>query len=292
MPQIVFTNSYSVSYWGSITADVRLTFSESYTASTNKSIVTLTKIELKKDSTSLVSTIPFFGTLAIDGTTACVIDNSGSGKIAEVYLNSNSYCNVDLSNVTITPVTVTHNANGSKNVTIALSGGSQSRFCGQYTWTHQIGTDPNTGHALYRTDYVPFGVSVPASGTMALTTHTRQWTVSYNANGGSGAPSAQTKTYGTTLTLSATTPTRASSVSGSRTVTYNANGGSVTPTSATANITSTYSFSKWNTAADGSGTNYNPSGSYTANAAATLYAQWTSSTSTAAVTLPTATRSG
>lgn len=292
MPQVEFTNSYSVSYWGAITANVRLTFSESYTASTNKSVVTLTKIELKKDSTSLVGTIPFFGTLAIDGTTACVIDNSGSGKRAEVYLNSNSYCQVDLSDVTITPVTVTHNADGSKNVTIALSGGSQSRFCGQYAWYHQIGTDPNTGHALYRTDYIPFGISVPASGTMALTSHTRQWTVSYNANGGTGAPSAQTKTYGTTLTLSATTPTRASASSGSYTVTYNANGGSVSPASATAAITSTYTFSKWNTAANGSGTNYNPSGSYTANAAATLYAQWTSSTSTAAVTLPTPTRSG
>ena len=292
MPTIEFTNSYSVSYWGAITASIRLTFTESYTASTNKSVVTLTKIELKKDSTSLVGTIPFFGTLAIDGTTACVIDNSGSGKIAEVYLNSNSYCQVDLSNVTITPVTVTHNADGSKNVTIALSGGSQSRFCGQYAWYHQIGTDPNTGHALYRTDYIPFGISVPASGTMALTSHTRQWTVSYNANGGTGAPSAQTKTYGTTLTLSATTPTRASASSGSYTVTYNANGGSVSPASATAAITSTYTFSTWNTAANGSGTNYNPSGSYTANAAATLYAQWTSTTSTAAVTLPTPTRSG
>ena len=34
------------------------------------------------------------------------------------------------------------------------------------------------------------------------------YTVSYNANGGSGAPSAQTKTYGVNLTLSSTKPTR------------------------------------------------------------------------------------
>ena len=32
--------------------------------------------------------------------------------------------------------------------------------------------------------------------------------VTYNANGGSGAPSAQTKYYGTTLKLSTTKPTR------------------------------------------------------------------------------------
>lgn len=35
-----------------------------------------------------------------------------------------------------------------------------------------------------------------------------KYTVSYNANGGSGAPSSQTKTYGTNLTLSSTKPTR------------------------------------------------------------------------------------
>lgn len=34
------------------------------------------------------------------------------------------------------------------------------------------------------------------------------YTIKYNANGGSGAPSSQTKTYGTNLTLSSTKPTR------------------------------------------------------------------------------------
>lgn len=35
------------------------------------------------------------------------------------------------------------------------------------------------------------------------------YTITYNANGGNGAPSAQTKTHGTSLTLSSTKPTRA-----------------------------------------------------------------------------------
>lgn len=55
----------------------------------------------------------------------------------------------------------------------------------------------------------------------------------------------QTKTYGAPLTLSATKPTRAG-----------------------------HTFLGWNTKADGSGTSYAAGGSYTANAAATLYAQW------------------
>lgn len=77
------------------------------------------------------------------------------------------------------------------------------------------------------------------------------YSIKYNANGGSGAPSGQTKWYGTALTLSSTTPTRTG-----------------------------YKFSKWNTAANGNGTSYNAGASYTANAAATLYAQWTANTYT------------
>ena len=75
------------------------------------------------------------------------------------------------------------------------------------------------------------------------------FTVSYNANGGSGAPSSQTKWYGKSLTLSSTKPTRTG-----------------------------YSFSKWNTAANGSGTSYNPGASYTSNSGTTLYAQWIANT--------------
>lgn len=75
------------------------------------------------------------------------------------------------------------------------------------------------------------------------------YTISYNANGGSGAPSAQTKTWGTssanTITLSSTLPTRPG-----------------------------YVFVEWNTSADGTGTAYAPSATYKANAAVTLYAVW------------------
>ena len=292
MSSTSFSESYSVSYWGSITVQLRLSFSESYTASTNKSVLTLTGIEFKKNGTAVVGTIPVLGTVTVDGTTVCTIDNSASGKRAEVYLTGEGWCSADLSNVTITPVTVTHNADGSKSVTVALSGGSLSRFCAQYAWYHQTGTDPGTGHAIYTTTYVPFGVSVPTTGTMALETHTRQWTVSYNSNGGTGAPGPQTKTCNIALTLSGTRPNKASASAGSYTVTYNYNGNGSSNTTAAAARSTVYTFSGWNTASDGSGTSYNPGGSYTANAAATLYAQWTGAAATAAVVLPSPTRSG
>lgn len=75
--------------------------------------------------------------------------------------------------------------------------------------------------------------------------YAQTYTIAYNANGGSGAPSSQTKTYGTTLTLSTTIPTRTG-----------------------------YTFLGWSTSSTATTAQYQPGGSYTANASATLYAVW------------------
>ncbi|MBQ6065628.1 MAG: InlB B-repeat-containing protein [Clostridia bacterium] len=106
-----------------------------------------------------------------------------------------------------------------------------------------------------------------------------QFTVSYDANGGIGAPADQTKTEGTALTISTETPSK------SFTLTYNVNGGSVSPTSKTLTCT----FNNWNTKQDGSGTSYAPGAVYNDDANVTLYAQWTNPL---AGTLATPTRSG
>ena len=74
------------------------------------------------------------------------------------------------------------------------------------------------------------------------------YTVSYKANGGSGAPSSQTKWYGKTLTLSSTKPTKTG-----------------------------HSFQGWATSASGA-VAYSAGGSYTANSAVTLYAVWKANT--------------
>ena len=70
------------------------------------------------------------------------------------------------------------------------------------------------------------------------------YTVAYSANGGTGAPASQTKTYGVNLTLSSTIPTR-----------------------------QYYNFKGWATSSDGSVV-YAAGGTYSANAAVTLYAVW------------------
>ena len=137
------------------------------------------------------------------------------------------------------------------------------------------------------------GVSVSAASTTVnlycqWTANT--YTISFDANGGSGAPSAQTKTYGTALTLSSTKPTKATTTDATYRVTFDATGGSCDTSYLDTNKTTTYTFKNWNTVSNGSGASYNAGGSYTDNAAATLYAQYTGTTATAEITLPTATK--
>ena len=130
------------------------------------------------------------------------------------------------------------------------------------------------------------------SPSAVATYSVKTYAVTYNANGGTGAPSTQYKTHGTALTLSTTKPTKASTSPGNYTVTLNANGGTCSSASLTAKRTTAYTFSTWNTNSSGTGTSYASGASYTTNAALSLYAIYSSSTTTASVTLPTPTRDG
>ena len=71
------------------------------------------------------------------------------------------------------------------------------------------------------------------------------YTISYNANNGTGAPASQSKSYGVGIKLSTSIPTRTG-----------------------------YTFTEWNTASDGSGTAYASGADFTNNANTVLYAQW------------------
>lgn len=77
-----------------------------------------------------------------------------------------------------------------------------------------------------------------------------KYTISYNANGGSGAPGSQTKYYGKTLKLSTTKPTRTG-----------------------------YTFKGWSKSSAGS-VAFASGASYTTNASDTLYAVWEANTYT------------
>lgn len=71
-----------------------------------------------------------------------------------------------------------------------------------------------------------------------------KYTITYNANGGTGAPANQTKTHGITLTLSNTKPARTG-----------------------------YTFMGWSTSLNGS-VSYNAGSTYSSNSNITLYAVW------------------
>lgn len=154
-----------------------------------------------------------------------------------------------------TDYTLSYNANGGSGAPSSQTGTG----VGSYTFPISNAKPTRSGYTFLgwslsstatAASYQPGGsITLTANDTLYAVWKANTYTVSYNANGGSGAPSNQTKTYGVTLTLSNTKPTRTG-----------------------------YTFSAWNTAQNGSGTSYAPGGSYTANAAVTLYAQWTVNT--------------
>ena len=145
-----------------------------------------------------------------------------------------------------TSYTVTYNANGGSSAP-----SSQTKW---YDETLTLTTSKP-----YRTNYVfsYWNTSSTASGTSYASggSYTGNaslslyaiWNpvISYNANGGTNAPASQTKTYGQSLTLSSTVPTRFG-----------------------------YEFMGWGTSSSATTASYQPGGSYTSNSATTLYAIW------------------
>lgn len=215
-------------------------------------------------------------------------------------------------------------SSGGGSATINKFGTKASSGSGSFTGTYSISGNGaatktitvtfknfNDDNGKSATKTVSFNVSVPAWTS---------YTVSYNANGGSGAPSSQTKWKDQTLTLSSTKPTRTGytflgwstsssatsatySAGGSYTansaatlyavwkvitytIKFNANGGSGAPgnqtktygktltLSSTKPIRTNYNFKGWGTSASATTVAYAAGGNYTANAAATLYAVW------------------
>lgn len=136
----------------------------------------------------------------------------------------------------------------------------------------------------------------PTSSASTIYAHweqqtTQTYTITYAGNGGtvSNLPIDQTKTKGVALTLSSSIPTRATeNATTGYTVTYNYNGVSCNgATSGKAADRRSYTFKNWNTNSGGSGTVYQPGGTFNTDADTTLYAQWNSSIIDGPVTLPT-----
>lgn len=164
------------------------------------------------------------------------------------FLNGSSTAYMNFYIPALKSYTVAYNANGGSSVPV-----SQTKWYGQ---TLKLSSSKPS-----RTGYIFQGWATSASGSVtyqpganytanAAVTLYAIWkavtyTVSYNANGGSGAPGNQTKTYGAALTLSSTKPTKTN-----------------------------YTFLGWATSASATSVTYSAGGKYTNNASITLYAVW------------------
>lgn len=174
------------------------------------------------------------------------VDNLESGKHwnpGESYTTN--------SNVTFTAIwtartyTITYNANGGTGAPSAQTKTHDVDLT--LSSTVPIRSGYNFVNWFDGTDYYSPGGTYTANSPASLYAQWRlkTYTISYNANGGTGAPSAQTKTHGVDLTLSSTVPTRDG-----------------------------YVFVNWFDGTD----YYSPGQTYTANSPASLYAQWTAKT--------------
>ncbi len=196
------------------------------------------------------------------------------------------------------------------DVSLTATGSTGSHFV---NWTGSVTSTSN-----------PVSVTMSTAKSVTANFAIDQHTVTFNANGGGGSMSPQTRNYNSAANLTANSFTRtgyafagwntqaggggtsytdqasynftadltlyAQWTINSYTLTYNGNGstGGTPPTGTTQNYNTTIAvagpgslvkagttFAGWNTAANGSGTPYAPSDTFTFTANTTLYAQWT-----------------
>lgn len=189
--------------------------------------------------------------------------------------------------------TLTYNANGGSGAPGSVSDIRST------TISNQIPTRSSYDFLGWSTSstatYPSYVAGNPISLTSDITLYAvwqKFYTITYNANGGSNAPSLDKKIDGQTLALSDTFPTPPTKTSVTYTVTFNTNGGVCDQDAITITNITTYEFINWNTKSDGSGMTYQIYDLYTDNSDITLYAQYEPTTFNNLVFLPTPTRSG
>ena len=167
-------------------------------------------------------------------------------------LNGTMYANNSVTIVKKASYKVTYNANGGSNAP-----SSQTKWYGEELKLSS--TKPTrTGYIFkgWATSSTATSAKYPVGGSYTYTANESvtlyavweaiTYTIKFNANGGSNAPSSQTKIYGKTLVLTTNKPTRTN-----------------------------YNFEGWGLSSNTSTVTYNAGGNYTKNASDTLYAVWT-----------------
>ena len=200
----------------------------------------------------------------------CLSGCTTSGKVYSQYeaYSSDDFCDAKENNCTVVlgvnwkkdSYTISYNANGGSGSmtsdtvsigdTVTIKNNTFTKTGYTFTgWTTKSdGTDDGYGwtgwSGTWNYDNGQYGINNNKLVLYARWT-SNKYTISYNANGGSNAPSNQSKTYGNNISLSSSKPIRTG-----------------------------YTFIGWNTSSNGSGTSYSAGATYSNNANVTLYAQW------------------
>lgn len=149
--------------------------------------------------------------------------------------------------------TVSYNANGGSGDIYTDYVQYKSAYTTRANWFKRTGhtftgwNEAANGSGTSWANYInkPWTWTYTKSITLFAQWKINTYTVSYNANGGSGAPGSQTKTFGQALTLSGTKPTRPN-----------------------------YTFKGWSPNKSAVSAEYTAGGSYYTDSSVTLYAVW------------------
>lgn len=152
MGSVTFSDSFTQSYIGSGSYDVKIDFSETYTQSTNKTSVRITGIAIRKnDNSANYGDMPVFGSVQVAGVTLVSVNGS------PCYANMSGTSWRPLTGWSSGSVDVQHNDAGACTTTFKITAGNTQNGCTLF------------GAFLTR---AAFGVRT-ASKSVALTTHPR-----------------------------------------------------------------------------------------------------------------------
>ena len=215
---------------------VRFYWTSSYNASTNKSTITVTPQvyntgnyggDLWACGYNLSSPGIYLG-----GSRVYSFDAPwGTGYNLKCPANQNSWTNFPPYTGSIGTITVSHNSSGAASTTV--------RFLG----------------TIVPINFDSYKKSLDSGNLTISFTEPAPYSITYNANGGSGAPSSQGVYAGVTYTLSSTQPTRTG-----------------------------YTFLGWSTSSTATTATYQPGASVTPNGNLPLYAVWSINSYTATPT--------
>lgn len=262
MGSVVLSSTYSTSMTGSMTCNMRITYSETWNSSTRKTTVKITKVEIQK-----VNNGTNWGSMTLRGYISCngtnlVSFGAGSASVT-ISLSGSGYCSV--SGFSSSSIAVSHDASGAASVTFA---------------TVKYGSMAVIG-AFYNSS-TQFGVKAQSKSVALTKRAPRSYSIMYDSNGHGTSPSTQTKLHGTDITLwNYLSNQTEQGAYYTYTITGNANGGSWSGSngSASRRVLVTYRQTDWNTNSSGTGSSFASGATFSGNASLYLYAIWTSSAS-------------